>query len=227
MVHAAALKQVPASKYNPLEFIKTNVTGTANVVMAAIDAGVQKVVALSTDKAASPANLYGATKMCLESLITNAHVYSNATTFAAVRYGNVIDSRGSVIPIWRKQLEEGRPLTFTDLKMTRFLIKMDEAIQLVEQALELGDQGDILVPKIPSANMWDVATAVANGSFEHDVIGIRPGEKLHETLIGEDEPSFDCGLFYKIAEGGSRGFNYSSDTNRNFLGVDAIKSLLA
>jgi UDP-N-acetylglucosamine 4,6-dehydratase len=187
VVHAAAMKHVDICEYNPLEAIHTNITGTVNLIQAALDAGVKKVVGLSTDKAVAPVNLYGATKLCLEKLLTAANSYSGdlATRFCAVRYGNVMGSKGSVIPLFLKQREQGR-ITITDARMTRFWIEMDDAVELVLKALKLMQGGEIFIPKLRAATIAQVAESLAPG-VQRDVIGIRPGEKLHECLMGPEE----------------------------------------
>lgn len=187
VVHAAALKQVPACEYNPIEAIETNITGARNVVDAALDCGVSRVIAISTDKAVNPINIYGATKLCAEKLVVHANAYSGSgeTRFAVCRYGNVVGSRGSVIPVFRAQQETGR-ITVTDERMTRFWITLRQGVDFVLQSLESMSGGEIFVPKIPSMNIVDLAKTVAPGC-EIDVIGIRPGEKLHEVLLSADE----------------------------------------
>jgi len=187
VVHAAAMKHVDLCEYNPLEAIHTNITGTVNLIQAALDCGVKKVVGLSTDKAVSPSNLYGATKLCLEKLLTAANSYSGdlSTRFSAVRYGNVMGSNGSVIPLFLRQREQGR-ITITDARMTRFWIDMDDAVELVLKALNLMQGGEIFIPKLQAATITQVAETLAPG-VPRDVIGIRPGEKLHECLIGPEE----------------------------------------
>jgi UDP-N-acetylglucosamine 4,6-dehydratase len=187
VVHAAALKQVPTAEYNPLEAIKTNVLGAANLIDAAIDRNVKKVIALSTDKAANPVNLYGATKLCADKLFVAANAYSgfHQTRFSVVRYGNVVGSRGSVIPYFLAQRPTGR-LTITDPRMTRFLITLDQGIDFVLNCLDTMVGGEIFVPKIPSVRIVDLARTIGP-DCEHQVVGIRPGEKLHEVLVPEDD----------------------------------------
>jgi len=187
VVHAAALKQVPMGEYNPIEVIRTNIMGAAHLIDAAIDKGVQKVVALSTDKAANPINLYGATKLCADKLFVagNSYVGSRRTRFSVVRYGNVVGSRGSVIPLFQKMRETG-VIPITDKRMTRFWITLDQGVELCMRAFELMNGGEIFVPKIPSMSLVDLAEAIAPGC-RHEVVGIRPGEKLHEVLIPSDE----------------------------------------
>lgn len=190
IVHAAALKQVPAAEYNPSEFIKTNILGTLNVLEAAIDEKVKKVVSLSTDKAVCPINLYGATKLCAEKLILSGRVYvgnRDQPKFCSVRYGNVVGSKGSLIPKWLKQIEEGvKTLQVTDPEMTRFWMTLDQAVDFVLMALEKSEGGEVFVPKIPSMKVVDLARALAPDS-EIISTGIRPGEKIHEHLITHDE----------------------------------------
>jgi len=187
VIHAAALKQVPSCEYNPFEAVKTNVYGAQNVIDAAIDTGVKKVVALSTDKAVNPVNLYGATKLCADKIFIQGNAYSGSrgTHFSCVRYGNVIGSRGSVIPLFREQKKTGK-ITITDERMTRFWLTLDQAVELVVNALCHMQGGEIFVPKIPSMKIMDLAKAVAP-ECKMEAIGIRPGEKLHEALIMEEE----------------------------------------
>jgi len=200
VIHAAALKQIPSCEYNPFEAIKTNVLGAQNVIEAAIDRGVKKVVALSTDKAANPINLYGATKLCSDKLFVAGNAYSGGkgTRFAVVRYGNVVGSRGSVIPFFKSIRQTGR-IPITDERMTRFWITLEGAVQLVFTAFDKMQGGEIFVPKIPSMKITDLAEAVAP-DCEIDIIGIRPGEKLHELMIPEDDArrTLDMGDYYII-----------------------------
>lgn len=186
--HAAAMKQVPACEYNPIEAIRTNVDGAINVIEACLDNDVEKVVALSTDKAASPVNLYGATKLCSDKLFIQANSYAGRrqVRFAVVRYGNVMGSRGSVIPVFREQLKKGKKLTITDKRMTRFWITLDQATDLVLSSLTQMEGGEIFVPKIPSMNVVDLAHTMEPDA-ELEFIGIRPGEKIHEALITPEE----------------------------------------
>lgn len=188
VVHAAALKQVPACEYNPMEAIKTNILGSSNVIEAALDAGVERVLALSTDKAVNPVNLYGATKLAAEKLFvqSNAYAAGSQTRFACVRYGNVIGSRGSVVPLFLKQRDNGGKLTITDERMTRFWLTLEQGVRFVIRAIEQMRGGEVFVPKIPSTYIADLARLIAPQA-EIEVIGIRPGEKLHEVLIHEDE----------------------------------------
>src|SRR3954451_5926874 len=187
IVHAAALKQVPACEYNPFEAVQTNVIGAENVVSAAIENEVPATIALSTDKAVNPVNLYGATKLCQEKLVVqgNAYAADSVARFACVRYGNVVGSRGSVVPLFKAQAETG-VLTITDERMTRFWITLDEAVDFVIDSLERMGGGEVFVPKIPSMRVTDIADALAPDA-ERRIIGIRPGEKLHEVLVTEDE----------------------------------------
>jgi UDP-N-acetylglucosamine 4,6-dehydratase/5-epimerase len=188
VIHTAALKQVDTGEYNPMEFIKTNVLGSQNVIDASIEAGVKKVVALSTDKASSPINLYGATKLTADKLFVAANNYSQSygTSFCVVRYGNVMGSRGSVIPFWKALADEGKRLPITDLRMTRFWISIEQAVKFVMDSLELMQGGELYVPRIPSMRIIDLAKAVApNANLQE--IGMRPGEKLHEEMISADD----------------------------------------
>ena len=187
VVHAAALKQVPAAEYNPHEFIKTNVDGATNVVEAALRAGVKKVIALSTDKAVNPVNLYGATKLCSDKVFIAANSYAgdSGTIYSVVRYGNVVGSRGSVIPLFVKQREKGT-LTITNPEMTRFLITLQNGVNFVLDSLEEMVGGELFVPKLPACSVSDIANVIAPDS-KWDVVGMRPGEKMHEILIPEDE----------------------------------------
>lgn len=247
VVHAAALKQVPACEYNPFEAVKTNVLGAAHLVDAAIDRGVQKVIALSTDKAANPVNLYGATKLCSDKLLIAANNYAGAdgTRFSIVRYGNVVGSRGSVVPLFRKLASTGGVLPITDPRMTRFWITLDQGVDFVLASLSRMQGGEIFVPKIPSMNIMDLAEAVAPGC-RTEIVGIRPGEKLHEVLVSEDDarhtvehddyftvlPSFHewDAQAYKERNGGApcpEGFRYSSDNNDRWLSVEELRSMIA
>ena len=188
VVHAAALKQVDTGEYNPMEFIKTNVLGSQNVIEASIDAGVSKVVALSTDKASSPINLYGATKLTADKLFVAANNYSQSygTKFAVVRYGNVMGSRGSVIPFFQNLASEGKPLPITDKRMTRFWISLEDAVRFVLDSFEIMQGGELYVPRIPSMKILDLANAISPNS-EIVEIGIRPGEKMHEEMISAED----------------------------------------
>lgn len=244
VIHAAALKQVPAAEYNPFECIKTNVFGAQNIIEAAMDMGVTRVVALSTDKAAAPVNLYGATKLCSDKLFVAANnaVGGRDLRFSVVRYGNVMGSRGSVIPFFLKQRASGS-LPITDPRMTRFSISLEDGVNMVLWALEHARGGETLVPKIPSYRITDVAAAIAP-ECDTPVVGIRPGEKLHEEMITpSDAPNtLDLGPWYAIlpgdrdalraawqAEGASAvpdGFHYESGGNPDFLSVDDLRDLI-
>lgn len=245
VVHAAALKQVPAAEYNPFECIKTNVLGAQNVIEACLDTGVSRVVALSTDKAAAPANLYGATKLCSDKLFVAANNIrgSRNLRFSVVRYGNVMGSRGSVIPFFMKRRESG-VLPITDTRMTRFNISLDEGVEMVLWALANAAGGEIFVPKIPSYRIGDVAEAIAPDA-RCEVVGIRPGEKIHEEMItsADSFSTVDMGHYYAILPSGNRseieawcranggtpvepGFVYNSGTNPHFLSVDELRKLI-
>jgi UDP-N-acetylglucosamine 4,6-dehydratase len=245
IVHAAALKQVPAAEYNPFEFVKTNVIGAANIIDAAIDRGVKKVITLSTDKAAGPVNLYGATKLCSDKLFVTANAYAGErpTRFATVRYGNVMGSRGSIIPLLKEMRKTG-VLKITDKRMTRFWLTLEQGVQFVLSSLEQMRGGEIFVPKIPSMRLIDLAEALAP-DCKHEVIGIRPGEKLHETLVPRDESPWclefddryiiqpnqlwwDAGMHLKNgAKPVPDGFKYSSDCNSQWLTKEDLFALLA
>jgi UDP-N-acetylglucosamine 4,6-dehydratase len=190
IVHAAALKQVPSCEYNPFEAVKTNILGAANIINVAIDAGVKKVLALSTDKAVNPINLYGATKLVAEKLFVQGNAYAGArgARFSCVRYGNVVGSRGSVIPVFQKQRQTGK-ITITDERMTRFWITLEQGVEFVIKCVDLMQGGEVFVPKIPSMRIMDLADVIAPGC-EREVIGIRPGEKLHEVLVSRDESRY-------------------------------------
>lgn len=244
VVHAAALKQVPACEYNPMEAIKTNILGSSNVIEAALDAGVEKVMALSTDKAVSPVNLYGTTKLAAEKLFIQSNTYAagTATRFSCVRYGNVVGSRGSVIPIFIQQRQSGK-LTITDPRMTRFWLTLDQGVRFVIHCTEQMRGGEVFVPKIPSTRIVDLARVIAPQA-ELEVIGIRAGEKLHEVLINEDEarstievenmfvvqPS--AALWFghdweKLGKSLPEGFRYTSETNPVWLTIEQIKDIVA
>lgn len=245
VVHAAALKQVPAAEYNPFECIKTNVLGAQNLIEACLDAGVSRVVALSTDKAAAPINLYGATKLCSDKLFVAANNIKGKrdVRFSVVRYGNVMGSRGSVIPFFLAKKGEGA-LPITDPRMTRFNISLQEGVEMVLWSIENAKGGEILVPKIPSYRIGDVATAIAPEA-EQKVIGIRPGEKIHEEMITASDSfnTVDMGDYYAILpissdytiedyckENGGKpvkpGFAYDSGSNPEFLTVEEIRQLI-
>ena len=244
VVHAAALKQVPACEYNPMEAIKTNIMGTANVVEAALDASVKKVLTVSTDKAVSPANLYGATKLAAEKLTiqSNAYAGGSATRFSCVRYGNVVGSRGSVVPLFLKLRSTGK-VTITDDRMTRFWLSLEQGVRFVIDSIEQMEGGEVFVPKIPSTKVTDLARAIAPDATL-EIIGIRPGEKLHEMLISEDEarhtieldkmfvvqPAEATWFGYSWKDKGAElkeGFSYSSDNNTEWLDVEGIKRYIA
>ncbi|MEA2718092.1 MAG: UDP-N-acetylglucosamine 4,6-dehydratase/5-epimerase [Actinomycetota bacterium] len=244
LIHAAALKQVPACEYNPFEAVRTNVLGAQHVVDAAIDAGVTKVVALSTDKAVNPVNLYGATKLCAEKIVVqgNAYAAQSRTRLACVRYGNVVGSRGSVVPAFRDQIARKGSLTITDERMTRFWITLPQAVDLVLYALTHMTGGEIFIPKIPSMRVIDLAEAMAPG-VPRQIIGIRPGEKLHEVLVTADESrhAIDAGDVYVVlpehpwwveqprwTEGKPLvdGFVYSSDLNDRWLSTEELAHIL-
>lgn len=243
VVHAAALKQVPACEYNPFEAILTNVTGAQNIIDAAIDTGVEKVLALSTDKAVAPVNLYGATKLCAEKLFVHGNAYAGAekTRFSCVRYGNVVGSRGSVIPLFLQQKTTGT-ITVTDARMTRFWITLDQGVRFVLRSIEAMQGGEVFVPKIPSMNLSDLARAIAPDAKIRD-IGIRPGEKLHESLVSEDEArttleferhfevyaASDWPQFSQNAAGKPLpdGFAYASDNNAEQLSIEQLQEFAA
>ncbi len=242
VVHAAALKQVPACEYNPFEAIQTNVIGGRNVIDAAIDRGVRRVLALSTDKAVNPVNLYGATKLCAEKVFVQANAYAGAqeTRFSCARYGNVVGSRGSVVPVFLEQRKRGR-ITITDPRMTRFWLTLEQGVRFVIRALEQMHGGEIFVPKIPSMKLVDLAAAIAPGCVV-DCIGIRPGEKLHEVLLSEDEArnSVEVDDMYVIQPSHPwwkkgnwihgrqlpQGFRYTSDNNEQWLTNDQLLELI-
>ncbi|MEC9282562.1 MAG: UDP-N-acetylglucosamine 4,6-dehydratase (inverting) [Bdellovibrionota bacterium] len=247
IVHAAALKQVPAAEYNPMEFVKTNVLGAENVIEAAFDSGVSNVVALSTDKAAAPINLYGATKLCSDKLFVAANNMkgSRNLSLSVVRYGNVIGSRGSVVPLFLNFLKQGlKELPFTDKRRTRFNISLDEGVDMVFHAIANSWGGEVFIPKIPSFKITDLAEAVAPKCSIKE-IGIRPGEKLHEEMITETDSlnTLDCGKYYVIlpsmpiwnlddykkrfsASFVEHGFKYSSDRNAQWLDVQELRDLV-
>ncbi len=245
IVHAAALKQVPAAEYNPMEFIHTNIMGAENIIEAAMDAGVKRVVALSTDKAAAPINLYGATKLCSDKLFVAANNYAGTQNmrFSVVRYGNVMGSRGSVIPFFLERAKTGT-LPITDPLMTRFNISLQEGVDMVLWALENALGGEIFVPKIPSYRITDVAEAIGP-SCDKPVVGIRPGEKVHEEMITVSDSfnTIDLGPYYAILAASGKydaksynekmpcqavqqGFAYNSGSNPDFLSVEEIRRLI-
>jgi UDP-N-acetylglucosamine 4,6-dehydratase len=241
VIHAAALKQVPSCEYNPFEAVKTNILGAQNIIDAAIDCGVKQVVALSTDKAVNPVNLYGATKLCSDKIFIQGNAYTGAqdTRFSCVRYGNVIGSRGSVIPLFVKQRKQGK-ITITDKRMTRFWLSLDHAVDVVIKALVHMQGGEIFVPKIPSMKIVDLAEAIAP-DCDIEIIGIRPGEKLHEILITEEDGRYTVdydGLYvimpqfswwrrknYQDANALPDGFLYSSNNNDRWLTLNQLKDM--
>lgn len=241
VVHAGALKQITTAEYNPFEAVRTNINGAENVVMAAIDAGVRRVIALSTDKASSPVNLYGATKLVSDKFFVAGNALGDGSTrLAVVRYGNVAGSRGSVIPFFRARAASGR-LPITDARMTRFHIGLDDAVRFVVSSLNVMRGGEVFVPKLPSFRVVDLARAIAPDA-EHDIVGIRPGEKLHEELISATAArlSLDMGSYYVIQPdmdwwptgelAGQRlpdGFRYTSGDNTEFLSVGELRALVA
>jgi UDP-N-acetylglucosamine 4,6-dehydratase/5-epimerase len=234
VIHAAALKQVDTGEYNPMEFIKTNILGSQNVIEACIDTGVKKVVALSTDKASSPINLYGATKLAADKLFIAANSYSKGygTTFSVVRYGNVMGSRGSVIPFFRNFADENQPLPITDLRMTRFWISISDAVKFVLGSFPIMQGGELYVPRIPSMKIVDLAKAV----------GVRPGEKLHEEMISAEDSRRTISISddrlvvlpvaaasdFKIPDGNylEERVAYASDTNTQWVSVDAMREFI-
>ena len=243
-VHAAALKQVPACEYNPMEAIKTNILGSSNVIDAALDAGVERVLALSTDKAVNPVNLYGATKLAAEKLFVQSNSYAGAmkTRFSCVRYGNVVGSRGSVVPVFLKQRQSGT-VTITDDRMTRFWISLEQGVRFVIRCVEQMHGGEVFVPKIPSMKVIDLAKAIAPDA-EIKTIGIRPGEKLHEVLISEDEARTTIELddmyvvepaealwfgrdWEKIGKRLDDDYRYASNTNTEWLALPGIQEIVA
>ena len=243
VVHAAALKQVDTAEYNPMEYVKTNILGSENVIQSSLEAGVKKVVALSTDKASSPVNLYGATKLTADKLFISSNHYAMAggTRFSVVRYGNVMGSRGSVIPYFRSIAAEGKPLPITDLRMTRFWITLPQAVEFVMSSFNDMNGGELSVPRIPSMKVTDLAEAVAPGT-ELVEVGIRPGEKLHEEMISSEDsrrtlrradryivlPTFVIwgGFTEPAGEPVEDGFAYTSDKNDLWLNVDQLRSML-
>jgi UDP-N-acetylglucosamine 4,6-dehydratase len=243
VIHAAALKQVPACEYNPNEAIMTNIIGGGNVVEAALDMGVSKVMAISTDKAVNPVNLYGATKLAAEKLFVQSNVYAGGTgtRFACVRYGNVVGSRGSVVPVFIRQRDQG-VLTITDKRMTRFWLSLEQGVRFTIRCTEQMEGGEVFVPKIPSMRVLDLAKAIAPEA-EMEVIGIRPGEKLHEVLISEDDSRHSVELedMYVVEPAGvlwfghgwrdrgsalPEGFVYASNTNDRWLSMEELETFL-
>jgi UDP-N-acetylglucosamine 4,6-dehydratase len=242
VVHAAALKQVPACEYNPFEAVQTNIIGGKNVIDAAIDCGVKRVLTISTDKAVNPVNLYGATKLCAEKLFIDGHAYAGPrdTRFSCARYGNVVGSRGSVIPIFLEQKQKGR-ITITDPKMTRFWITLEQGVRFVMQCIEQMHGGEMFIPKIPSMNIMELAKALAP-DCRVEFIGIRLGEKLHEVLVSEEESRYGLELDDRFVllpikteramenwPGGRplpQGFRYTSDDNPQELTAAELIKLL-
>jgi len=248
VVHAAALKQIPSSEYNPIECIKTNILGAENIVNAAIDQGVERVIALSTDKSANPSSLYGATKLCADKLFVAANhlAGSKRTRFSVVRYGNVVGSRGSVISLFKQYAQNGRPLPITDPRMTRFWLTIRQGVDFVVRCLHMMAGGEIFVPKIPSMKIVDIAKAIAPDA-KHEIIGIRPGDKLHEVLITRDDainttefddfyvirPAFSWwepreadSQWYTSGRAVPEDFQYSSDLNDWWLDVEGFRKLM-
>ena len=243
VIHAAALKQVDTAEYNPFEYVETNVRGSQNVIDACIDAGVKKVVALSTDKASSPINLYGATKLCADRMFISANHYaaSYESRFAVVRYGNVMGSRGSIVPIWKQLAEDGQSLPITDSRMTRFWITLPKAVEFVLDSFNMMHGGELYVPRIPSMRVIDLAEAIAPGAATHE-IGIRPGEKLHEEMIAADDarrtlllenryvvmPHLSGWGFTPPPMGRQmpEGFCFQSHTNDQWLSVEELRDLI-
>jgi len=242
VVHAAALKQVPACEYNPIEAIRTNIDGAANVIDAAIDSQVEKVIALSTDKAAHPINLYGATKLVAEKLLVQGNIYTGGseTKFSVVRYGNVVGSRGSVIPLFLKQRENGK-ITITDARMTRFWITLEQGVRFVIDCIDRMQGGEVFVPKIPSMKLMDLADTIAP-SAEKEITGIRPGEKINEILLTEEEAchtrEFEDHFVIEpeypfwnssLLKGGKKlsdGFSYTSDNNLHWLCGEELQEMI-
>lgn len=244
VIHAAALKQVPTAEYNPIEFINTNVIGANNIVESVLDSNVSQVIALSTDKAAAPINLYGATKLCSDKLFIAANniIGSRNLKFSVVRYGNVMGSRGSVIPYFLKQAKNGQ-LTITDERMTRFNILLSEGVNLVLWAITNSLGGEIIVPKIPSYRITDIAKAILPNA-DYEIIGSRPGEKIHEEMItsSDSKLTVDIGNYYLILSDLQKmekvlrennnaskvidGFTYNSGSNKHFLSVNEIRDLI-
>ena len=243
VVHAAALKQVPACEYNPFEAIKTNILGSQNVIDAALDCGVKKVLAISTDKAVNPVNLYGVTKLGAEKLFIQSNSYAGAhdTRLSCTRYGNVVGSRGSVVPVFLQQRKTGK-LTVTDERMTRFWISLEQGVRFVIRCIEQMHGGEVFVPKIPSMSVKDLGAAIAP---ECEIVysGIRPGEKLHEVLVSEDEARSSVELedmfvvqptgtlwfgkeWEKIGKKLPEGFRYASNTNTEWLDLDGVKEMI-
>lgn len=244
VIHAAALKQVPACEYNPMEAIKTNILGSSNVIEAALDTSVERVLALSTDKAVNPINLYGATKLAAEKLFVQSNAYAGGsnTRFSCVRYGNVVGSRGSVIPIFIQQRRQNGRLTITDERMTRFWLTLEQGVRFVITCVEQMCGGEVFVPKIPSTRIIDLAKAIAPEA-ELEVVGIRPGEKLHEVLVNDDESraTLERENMYVVTPTATLwqrdlryegrplpdGFRYSSDNNPLWLSIEELRQIVA
>ena len=243
VIHAAALKQVPACEYNPMEAVKTNILGSSNVIDAALDTNVERVIALSTDKAVNPINLYGATKLAAEKLFvqSNAYAAGKKARFSCVRYGNVVGSRGSVVPVFLQQKNNGS-ITITDERMTRFWISLEQGVRFVIRCLKEMHGGEVFVPKIASMKVKDLAVAIAP-KVKIEIIGIRPGEKLHEVLISEDEvrtvvemedmfvvqPAEALWFGHEWEKKGklvADGFRYASNTNTEWLSVDQLREII-
>lgn len=242
IVHAAALKQVPACEYNPFEAVQTNIIGAKNIIDAAINQGVKRVMVISTDKAVNPINLYGATKLCAEKLFVQGNSYSGegGPRFSCARYGNVVGSRGSVVPLFLEQRKNGK-ITVTDPRMTRFWITLEQGVEFVIRCIELMHGGEIFVPKIPSMNIMDLLKAIAP-DCEVEYIGIRPGEKLHEVLISEDEARHTVELddmyiiqpihpWWRVenwvgAKPLPEDFRYTSDTNTRWLSIEELRRMI-
>ncbi len=243
VVHAAALKQVPACEYNPFEAIKTNILGSQNVIDAALDCGVKKVLAISTDKAVNPVNLYGVTKLGAEKLFIQSNAYAGGreTRFSCTRYGNVVGSRGSVVPVFLQQRHTGK-LTVTDERMTRFWISLEQGVRFVIRCIEQMHGGEVFIPKIPSMSVKDLGAAIAP---ECEIVysGIRPGEKLHEVLVSEDEARSTVEMddmfvvqptgtlwfgkeWEKVGKKLPDGFRYASNTNTDWLDLDGVKKMI-
>ena len=245
VIHAAALKQVPAAEYNPMEFIKTNIIGTENIIQSSIQNNVKKVIALSTDKAAAPANLYGATKLCADKIVIAANniIGKKEISFSVVRYGNVMGSRGSVIPFFLETAKKGI-LPITDKKMTRFNITLKESVEMVKNFLSISKGGEMFVPKIPSYRIIDLAEAVGP-SCKKEIIGLRPGEKINEEMItiSDSHRTFDIGKYYLILPSEKdlyyekynqyrdckkvgHNFSYNSGANTEFISVNKLRELI-
>jgi len=233
LIHTAALKQVPSCEFNPLETINTNVIGSQNVIYAALENNISKVMAISTDKAVYPINLYGACKLCMEKLFIHGNIYSGGRSphFSCCRYGNVLGSRGSVVPLFQKQVKEQGLVTITRKEMTRFWITLKDVAEFVLKAIDKMDGGEVFVPNMPSASILEIAKATTKENVQIKEIGIRPGEKIHETLISEEESAY---TFYdsilkcfKIIAGKEKKivkiFRYDSNTNANWLSKEEIK----